>query len=103
MADHICDKKIHFTDRGIEYKKGFKWLFLPYSEIVQAYMRIEEVKSKMCCGTANFDMHFLMLKTKSGDLLKIEASSKDLVKQMLESLRAINPETEIGYKKSAER
>ena len=55
--NNISDKRIRFTDQSIEYKKGFKWLSLPYTEICQAYMRIEEVNSKMCCGTANFDMH----------------------------------------------
>lgn len=102
MADSINDKRIRFTDRAVEYKKGFKWLSLPYADIAQAYMRIEEVNSKMCCGTANFDMHFLMLKTQSDELFKIPVTSKALIKQMLESLRTINPEIEIGYKKNSD-
>lgn len=101
--DNISDKKIRFTDQSIEYKKGFKWFSLPYTEIIQAYMRIEEVNSKMCCGTANFDMHFLMLKIRSGELLKIPVSSRTLTEQMLEKLRILKPEIEIGYKKSDER
>ena len=100
--DNITDKKIHITDQSVEYKKGFKWLSLPYTEIIQAYMRIEEVNSKVCCGTANFDMHFLMLKTRSGELLKIPTSSRTLTERMLESLRTIGPHIEIGYKKNAD-
>lgn len=96
----ICeDKKIKMKEQELEYKKGFKWYTLPYSEIMHAYLRIEEVKGKLCCGVANFDMHFLMLKTKAGELIKIEASSGDKVKQMLEELKKKNPEMEIGYKK----
>lgn len=98
--NNISDKRIRFTDQSIEYKKGFKWLSLPYDEISQAYMRIEEVNSKMCCGTANFDMHFLMLKTLSGELLKIPVTSRALTEQMLENLRTTNAEIEIGYKKN---
>lgn len=93
------DSKIRFADQEIEYKKGFKWLALPYSDIVQAYMRIEEVNGRLCCGTANFDMHFLMLKTQSGELIKIEVSSRELARQMLEELHTINERIEIGYKK----
>lgn len=100
--NNISDKRICFTDQSIEYKKGFKWLSLPYTEISQAYMRIEEVNSKMCCGTANFDMHFLMLKTRSGELLKIPVTSRTLTEQMLENLRTANAEIEIGYKKNAD-
>lgn len=99
IMTYLSDNKIRFTDQSIEYKRGFKWKALPYSEILQAYMRIEEVNGKLCCGTANFDMHFLMLKTRSGELLKIEVSSRDLVKQMLEELRTVNNRIEIGYKK----
>lgn len=98
--DNIIDKKVHITDQTVEYKKGFKWLSLPYTEIIQAYMRIEEVNSKVCCGTANFDMHFLMLKTRSEELLKIPTSSRILTERMLESLRTINPDIKIGYKKT---
>ncbi len=55
--DNIIDKKVRIADQSVEYKKGFKWLSMPYAEIVQAYMRIEEVNSKVCCGTANFGRH----------------------------------------------
>lgn len=97
----ISDRRVRLTDQNVEYKRGFKWISLPCSEILQAYLRIEEVKSKMCCGTANFDMHFLMLKTRSGDLLKLPVTSRKFVEQILESLRASYPAIEIGYKKKA--
>ena len=100
--DNISDKRIRITDQSVEYKKGFKWLSLPHTEIIQAYMRIEEVNSKVCCGTANFDMHFLMLKTRSGELLKIPVTSRVLTERMLDSLRTITPNIEIGYKKKAD-
>lgn len=93
------DKRIRLRNNDIEYKKGFKWYTLPYAEIRQAYLRIEEVNGRLCCGVASFDMFFLMLKTNGGELLKIEATSKDIVKQMLEEIRKKNEKTEIGYKK----
>ena len=93
------DKRIKLQERELEYKRGFKWCVLSYSEITHAYMRIEEVRGRLCCSVANFDMHFLVVKTKSGELIKIEASSIDAVKRVLEELKERNPEIEIGYKK----
>lgn len=93
------DKKIKFNDQELIYKKGFKWYPILYTDIVQAYLRIEEVNGRLCCGVANFDMHFLMIKTKSDELIKIEASSKEIVKEMLEVLKQKNSAVEIGYKK----
>ena len=92
------DKRIKLHEQEIEYKKGLKWYKLPYSEIVQAYLRVEEVTGRLCCGVANFDMYFLVLKTSDGVLIKTEASSKDIVKEMLYVLKERNPDIEIGYK-----
>lgn len=93
------DKKIKFGERELTYKRGFKWHTLPYEEITHAYLRIEEVKGRLCCGVANFDMHFLMLKTSAGELVKLEASSQEIVKRMLDELKEKNPNVSIGFKK----
>ncbi|MBS7303722.1 MAG: hypothetical protein KIG50_06270 [Lachnospiraceae bacterium] len=93
------DKKIKLLEQEVEYKKGLKWYKLPYSDIKQAYLRVEEVNGKLCCGVANFDMFFLVIKTKEEKQIKLEASSKEIVKEMLEFLQEKNPEIEIGFKK----
>lgn len=94
------DKRIKLAEQEVTYKKGFKWHSLPYAEIVQAYLRIEEVKGRLCCGVANFDMYFLMLRAKNGELVKVEASSKEIVKKMLEELKRRNDGITIGFSAS---
>lgn len=101
--ENLNDKKIKFHEQELEYKKGLKWCILPYSEITHAYLRIEEIKGRLCCGVANFDMHFLVLKTKPGEILKIEVSSKELVKEMLQELQLRNEGIEVGYKKQEQQ
>ena len=96
------DKKIKLDQQILKYKKGLKWYPLPYQEITNAYLRIEEVNGRLCCGVASFDMHFLMLKTKSGELIKLECSSKEIVKSLLEELKQKNKEIVIGYTKDKE-
>ena len=93
-------QKIVLQEKELEYKKGFKWCTLPYPEISKAYLRIEEVKGRLCCGVANFDLYFLMLQTKEGELLKLEVPSQELAKEMLEELETKNPAIEVGYKKA---
>jgi hypothetical protein len=95
----MTDKRIKLNDNTLEYKKGFKWYALPYDEITQAYLRVEEVQGRLCCGVANFDLYFLMLKNKENDLLKVETSSPEITKQVLEELSRKNPAIEIGYKR----
>lgn len=93
-------QKIVLQEKELEYKKGLKWCTLPYPEISKAYLRIEEVKGRLCCGVANFDLYFLMLQTKEGELLKLEVPSKEQAKEMLEELETKNPAIEVGYKKT---
>ena len=97
------DKKIKLYDTSLTYKKGFKWNALPYTEIINAYLRIEEVNGRLCCGVASFDMHFLMLKTKSGELIKVEGSSKEIVKEILDVLSQKNSEIVIGFNKDNDK
>ena len=92
------DKKIKLNEQNLEYRKGFKWIALSYEEVEKAYLRIEEVNGTLCCGRANFDMYFLMLRLKGGELLKLECTSKESVKEMLELLKEKNAMIEIGYK-----
>lgn len=96
------DKKIRLLDDHIEYKKSFKWHILLYESVKQAYLRVEEVNGRLCCGVASFDMFFLMIKTADDELLKIEAASKDIVKQMLEEIKKKNDKVQIGYYKEKE-
>ncbi len=102
MEAAIETKKIKLEETQLSYKKGFKWYAVPYNSITNAYMRIEEVKGRLCCGVADFDMHFLMLKTESG-LIKIELESKEIVKAILEKLHCRNPQIKIGYYKTEEK
>lgn len=91
------DKKIKMQEQELAYKRGFKWHVIPYAEIAHAYLRIEEVKGRLCCGVANFDMHFLVIKTTAGEMIKIEASSQEAVKHILEELKTENSEIKIGF------
>ena len=94
------DKKIKLQEQQIEYKKGLKWYSISYTDIKQAYLRIEEVNGRLCCGVANFDLYFLVLVTKDEKTIKVEACAENVVKEMLSVLKEKNPKLEIGYKKS---
>jgi hypothetical protein len=93
------DTRIKLHEKEMEYRKNLKWYTLSYEEIKQAYLRIEEATGKLCCGVASFETPFLVLKLGDDELLKIEASSKEIVKEALAFLENKNPNIQIGYKK----
>ena len=94
----LKDLKVRLGEENLSYKKAFKWKELSYSDIRHAYLRVEEVNAKMCCGRANFDMIFLMLQTDSlPDPLKLPITKIEKGKEMLSLIHRKNPETKIGY------
>lgn len=101
----LKDNKIILKDDRISYKKLVNWSDIDYSDIVHAYIRVEEVSAKMCCGRANFDMIFLVLVLKNSDQpLKIQITKVDKGKEMLTIIKEKNPDAKIGlYKQSEEQ
>ena len=49
----VCDK-LRVGDLGVYFRDGFKTRFLPFDYIHRAFIRIQEVNGRMCCGNAVF-------------------------------------------------
>ena len=45
---------------GVYYREGFKTRFLRYAEMERAFLRVQEVRGRMCCGRA-FWAYFRMV------------------------------------------
>lgn len=87
--------KVNFTDTGIETKGVLSKKEYSFDSITNAYLRIEEIEAKVCCGRANFDRSFLVL-TVGGKEVVIEMETKAQVKHVLEKLPEKNPSIIIG-------
>lgn len=88
------DIRINMLENQIEYRIGFKKRTLLYSDIVQAYSRTEEVNCKAGCGVISYKTEFLYLKTQNGELAKIETSSTEKAKELLQFLGEKNSDIE---------
>lgn len=94
--------KVRFGENWLFFPKFSGTSYLPYDQVVHAWMRQEEVNAKCCCGRANFDRFFLMVKAADGDVRRCELGDKAKVTQALERIRTLCPTAEIGYWKKAE-
>ncbi len=97
----MYDRKLELKDTSLTYKKSFRWNELAYEAIERAYLRVEAVNARMCCGVANFDMHFLMLKQKDGKLAKIQFERGETVEEILAKISEKNDKIIIGFNKNA--
>lgn len=87
---------------------GQEWIFfpkfsgtsyLPYSQISKAWLRVEEVIAKVCCGRANFDQVFLVIEDADGQIRRAQMDTRSQGDAGLAHLTARNPDIRIGYYK----
>ena len=49
--------KLRVGDLGVYFRDGLKTRFIPYNYIDRAFIRVQETRSRMCCGQANFNYY----------------------------------------------
>ena len=89
--------KVRVGERGVFLQKFSGVTFLPFGALERVWLRQEEVNARLCCGTANFDQFFLMLRGRDGQVRKGQVLSKELGKEALARIAAAAPEVESGY------
>jgi len=48
-------ERLRVGELGVFFRDGLKTRFIPYSEMERAFIRVQETRSRMCCGQANFN------------------------------------------------
>lgn len=91
--------KIRLGETFLFFRKFSGVCFLPYSQIVRAWLRQEEVKARMCCATANFDQFYLVLSCTDGQERRWHVEGKTAGQACLDHIAAQNPAVQIGYVK----
>ncbi|MCR5136243.1 MAG: hypothetical protein K6C12_03970 [Oscillospiraceae bacterium] len=50
-------EKLRVGALGVYFRDGLKIRFIPYEGLERAFIRIQETRSRMCCGQANFNYY----------------------------------------------
>lgn len=93
---------IRFGNSFIFYQSLMKWLYVDYKDIVWAYRRTEDVQGKLCCSTAGFEVHSLMIVTKDKKRIGMPLTDKEHAMEGLEIIRKHNSFADIGFSKEKE-
>ena len=93
---------VQLGERCLYFRKFSGVTYLPYERIDRAWLRQEEVKARMCCGTANFDQFYLVVSYGGGRERRGHVAGKAEGQRCLDRVAAQNPEVKIGYVKPAE-
>lgn len=100
--DFSCARNIGKLQLGedcLYFRKFSGATYLPYGQILRAWLRQEEVKARMCCATANFDQFYVVMDCTDGRQRRGQAVDKAAGKAALAHIAVKNPEVKIGYVK----
>ena len=93
---------LHLGEQCLFFRRFSGTTYLPYSRIIRAWLRQEEVKARMCCCTANFDQFFVVLSCADGRERRGQVADKSAGRAALDHITSKNPEVKIGYVKPQE-
>ena len=48
-------ERLRVGELGVYFRDGLKTRYIPYDEMDRAFIRVQETRSRMCCGQANFN------------------------------------------------
>ena len=94
-AAEVFDK-LHVGRLGVYYRDGFRTRFLSYSDFDRAFIRVQDVNGRMCCGTAVFQ-YFRMVFVRGGkEFADVMSENERAMDDALARIHVLSPETAIG-------
>ena len=81
---------------GVYYRDGFKIRFLAYDRLERAFIRVQEVRGRLCCGQANFAYYRLVLVSGGKEYQDVMSEKEAIMDQALAAIAAAAPGLPIG-------
>lgn len=81
----------------LKVKKFLQTKDYPVSDFVWAYLQVESVNGRMCCGNFDLPIGRLILRRRNGGTIILQYEGVDTPKQLLEELSAKNPQMDVGF------
>ena len=81
---------------GVYYRSGLKTVFLAYPTLERAFIRIQEVNGRMCCGSTTFAYYRLVLIRGRKEYAEVMSESESAMDAALAAIHENAPELPIG-------
>ena len=93
--------KLWVGNLGVYYREGFKTRCIRYSEMDRAFIRIQAVRGRMCCGQANFEYSRMVFVCGGKEYADVMSEDNKAMDRALEAIAAKAPGVKIGFVKEA--
>ena len=98
-ADYESERKfdaVRVGKLGVYYRSGLKTVFLAYPTLERAFIRIQEVNGRMCCGSTTFAYYRLVLIRGGKEYAEVMSESESAMDAALAAIHENAPELPIG-------
>ncbi len=82
---------------GVYYRDGFRMKYVPYAALERAFIRIQEVNGRFCCGKAVFAYFRLVLVVDGKEWGDIMSEDEKAMDDALAAIARRSPATAIGF------
>lgn len=89
-------KALRVGKRGVYYREGFKIRFFAYEELERAFLRVQEVRGRMCCAQAFFAYFRMVLVAGGKEYDYAMSENEKLMDEALDAIHAAAPTLPIG-------
>lgn len=95
-AAEVFDK-LRVGKLGVYYREGFKLCCFPFSYMERAFIRIQEVNGRMCCGNAVFAYYRLVLVHAGKETADVISEKEEAMDRALARIGRNAPQVAIGF------
>ena len=81
---------------GVYYRSGLKTVFLAYPTLERAFIRIQEVNGRMCCGSTTFAYYRLVFIRGGKEYAEVMSESEQAMDAALAAIHENAPALPIG-------
>ena len=91
--------KLRVGDLAVYYRDGFRVKAVPYSRMERAFIRVQQVRGRMCCGEAAFFYYRLVFLVDGKEIADSMSEDEAAMDAALARLHERAPEVPVGFEK----
>lgn len=88
--------KLKVGKLGVYYKDGFKTRYFAYDQLERAFIRVQDVNARMCCGQASFSYARMVLVSGGKEYADVMTENEKALDEALAAIAQAAPGLPIG-------
>lgn len=89
-------EKLAVGKLAVYYREGFRTRAIPYGKMERAFIRVQEVRGRMCCGQATFAYFRMVFLVDGKEIAEYISENEKAMDQALAKIHELAPDVPIG-------